>query len=190
MAMLQAATSVIGGVVGAMGAMQQAEAQAQAAEYNAQVAERNRRVIKDQTGAALEDQAKENFRKMREIRASYGANNIDLQGSALDVVLDTAIEQRLAKRRIRYRGQLAMLEQEDEANLQRMGAASARAAGGISAISSILGGLGGAVSAGIGAGWGGGGSAASAPAAGTPAPGIPNPRPRPSPSIPPGAGGH
>lgn len=189
MAMLQAATSVIGGAVSAMGAMQEAEAAAQAAEYNAQVAERNRRVIKDQTEAALEDQSKDNFRKMREIRASYGAANIDLNGSALDVVLDTAIEQRLAKRRIRYQGKLQMLEQEDEANLQRMGAASARAAGGISAISGILGGLGGAVSAGIGAGWSfGGGGSTSAPAA--PAASVPTPRPRPSPPIPPGAGGH
>lgn len=181
MAAVQAITSLVGGAVGAMGAMQQAEAEAQAHEYNAQVAERNRRVIKDQTEAALEDQAKENNRVFRNIRAEYGASGIDLGGSALDVMFDTFIEQRLAKRRIRYEGKLKQIEQIDEKNLQLMGADSARAAGQISAISSILGGIGGAVSAipSTGFSFGGGFSGGGAVAPGT-STAIPRPPPRPA----------
>lgn len=141
MALVSAAVSIIGGVVGAIGAMQQANAQARAAEYNAKVAERNRLAILDQTDHEAADAGLENRRRMSAIRSQYGASGIELAGSPLDVLTDTAIEQEYDVKKIRYSGQLEAIGKTDEANLYRMEAKSARAAGGISAVGAFLGGV-------------------------------------------------
>lgn len=147
MSMLSAGMSVIGGVVGAAGAMQEAEAEAQAQEYNAAVAVRNQGIIKDQTKQAKKDQKIDNRRVLATVRSLYGASGVSMTGSALDVMLDTRREQVLTVKRIGYKGRLAEIEEIDKQNLALMGAENARAAGQISAISSILGGIGGAASA-------------------------------------------
>lgn len=142
MSMLSAGMSVIGGVVQAAGAMQQAQAEAQAHEYNAAVATRNERIIGQQAKAAKEDQRLENRRVYSTIRSMYGMSGVSMTGSALDVMADTHREQLLDVKRIGYRGKLAQIEERDKRNLELMGAESAQAAGGISAISAILGGIG------------------------------------------------
>ena len=147
MSMLSAGMSVIGGVVGAAGAMQQAEAEAAAQEYNAAVATRNEAVIRQQTKASVEDKKVDNRRTLSTIRALYGSSGTSMTGSSLDVMVDTRREMQLEVHRTRYKGKLAAIEERDKKNLALMGAENARAAGGISAISSILGGLGGAASA-------------------------------------------
>jgi len=144
MTMLSAAMQVVGGAVGAMGAMKQAEAEAKAQEYNAAVATRNQRIIKQQTKEAKVDQRLENKRLFSAVRAQMGANGYSFTGSALDVALDTAKEQRLEVKRIGYKGKLAQIEQRDARNLALMGADNARSAGQLSAVSQLLGGLGGA----------------------------------------------
>jgi hypothetical protein len=138
MAMMGGIMSMAGGMVGAQGAMQEAEAKAKAAEYNAQVADRNRKIIKDQTQAAMADKRSENRRIIHSFRASYGASGIDMSGSAVDVIHDTAIEQFLDLRRIKYIGKIKMIEQKDTANLARMEATADMQAGRISALSSVL----------------------------------------------------
>lgn len=144
MTMVSAAMSVVGGAVQAAGAMQQAEAEAQAHEYNAAVAERNEKVIHQQTKVAKEDQRRENKRVLSTIRTLYGNSGMSMTGSALDVMIDTKYEQELEVKRIGYKGKLAQIEQRDARNLELMGADNARAAGSISAVSAILGGVGGA----------------------------------------------
>jgi len=146
MSMLSAGLSVVGGAVGAMGAMQEAEAEASAHEYNAAVAERNRKVIAQQTYQVKKDTKLDNRREKWGIRAKYAANGLAMTGSAMDVMADSMRTQALNVRRIEYKGKLLELEQEDTRNLELMSADAARAAGKISAVSSILGGLGGAAS--------------------------------------------
>lgn len=144
MTALSAGMQVIGGAIGAAGAMQQAEAEAQAHEYNAAVAQRNQKVIRQQTNAAKYDTRLNNRREFNAIRAKYAANGIPMTGSALDVMTDTAKTQTLDVKRIEYKGRLAILEQKDTQNLELMGASTARAAGRISAAAQFFGGLGGA----------------------------------------------
>lgn len=146
MTMVSAGLQVVGGAIQAAGAMQAAEAEAQAHEYNAAVAERNARVIRQQTRAAKEDQVIQNHREFAAIRAKYAANGVSMTGSALDVMADVAREQVLNTKRIKYKGALLVLEQEDQQALELMSASNARTAGAISAASAILGGLGGAAS--------------------------------------------
>lgn len=147
MGMMSGGLSMIGGMIQAAGAMQQAEAEAKAHEYNAAVAERNRGTIHEQTFAAITDQMFTNQREMQGMRARFAANGITQTGSSLDVIFDTAHEQGLAVQRIRYRGTLMEIEQVDTKNLELMGADAARKAGQISAAAAIIGGLSGAVSA-------------------------------------------
>lgn len=153
--LLSAGLSVVGGLVGAVGQLQAANANARAEDYNAQVAEhnadvanRNRATILAQSDNEAADQVRENRARMASIRAAYGASGIDLEGSALDVLNATAIENTLDVKRIQYAGALQAAGQVEEANsyksqaeLSRMGAASSKTAGRISAVGSFFGGL-------------------------------------------------
>lgn len=137
-AALSAAASVASGVVGAMGAMQQGKAQSQAATYTAQVADRNAKIARQQADVEQEDQRRENMRQRGAIRAAYGGSGIEMAGSPLDVLEDTAMEQELDVERIGYRGALRALGENDKANLARAEAENAKSAGAIGAMGSIL----------------------------------------------------
>lgn len=156
---LGALASLASGVVSAMGAMQQAEAQARSAEYNAKVQDRNA-IIADQNrqhaiqtaDVAAQDKRRENRRVLASVRAAYGTSGLEMAGSPLDVLEDTALEQELSASRIKYEGTvraregaIQMLGYNEEATLQRMEAQSARAAGGVAAAGALFGGIGNAL---------------------------------------------
>lgn len=136
--------------------MQQAEAQARAAEYNAKIQERNALIADQNRKTAIEtadiaatDKRRDNRRIMAQMRAAYGTSGIEMAGSPLDVLEDTALEQELGAQRVKYEGTLRaregaiqMLGMREDAELQRMEASSARQAGGIAAIGSVIGGIG------------------------------------------------
>lgn len=144
---ISAIFTAIGSVMSAVGAIQSANAQAAAAEYNAQIDERNR-IIADQNRknnvqlAAIEaeDQRRDNRRTMASIRTAYGGAGIDLAGSPLDVLEDTALELELDTARTEHEGRLRnreggmqMQEYSEKAVLNRMEAKNAKKAGMISA---------------------------------------------------------
>lgn len=138
---MAAAVAIIGGIVGAVGAIASANAQAAAANYNAKVQERNRLAVLAQADAEAADKVRENKRVNARIRAQYGAAGIEMAGSPLDVMEDTAIEQELDVKRIRYAGELEGIQRRDQANLYRMEAKAAKTAGMFSAVGNILGGF-------------------------------------------------
>lgn len=135
---LSAAASVASAVVGAMGAMQQGKAQSQAANYTAQVADRNAKVARQQAGVEQDDQRRENQRQLGAIRAAYGGSGVEMAGSPLDVLEDTAMEQELDVERIGYRGKLRALGETDKAALARAEGDNAKSAASISAAGSLL----------------------------------------------------
>lgn len=141
MAFVGAIASVIGGVVGAIGAMQSANAQARAAEYNAAVQRRNAQAILAQTDNEAADTVRENRRRMAAIRSQYGASGLELAGSPLDVLTDTAIEQEYDVKKVRYAGQLEAIGKTDQAKLYTMEAKNARTAGTISAVGALFSGF-------------------------------------------------
>lgn len=138
---MAAAVAIIGGVVGAIGAISAANAQAQAAEYNAAVARRNAVSIRQQANTEALDQDAENRRRLGTIRAAYGAAGIDLAGSPLDVIHDTAIAGETDTRRVVYAGELRATEQDDSAVLATMEAKNSRTAGMFSAVGKLFGGV-------------------------------------------------
>jgi hypothetical protein len=136
-----AAFSIIGGVIGMLGALQAAEAQKQAALYNAAVEERNRLAVLAQADSEAISQSRENQRRLGTIRAAYGKSGIDLAGSPLDVIQDTAIEQEFDIANIRYAGEVKAIGHEDAATLARMEAKNATTAGMFSAAGALFGGF-------------------------------------------------
>jgi hypothetical protein len=140
LAPLATAFSIGGAVLGAVGTYQSMQASAAAAEYSAKVAERdivvadqNRKAAMEQSRIAAEDKRRESRRIMASIRASYGASGVELAGSPLDVLTDTATEQETDARRIEYEGKirgregaLQMLGLSESATLSRAEAQSAR----------------------------------------------------------------
>lgn len=147
--------AVAAGAVGAVGAIQQANAASASAKYNAAVQEnnaktieRNRKIALDQAESDASSKARENTRTLATIRANYGKSGLDMAGSALDVLEDSAIEGAFDVSKIRYQGEVRALGYTDEAaaqragaELSRMNAKSQQTAGYIGAASSLIGGV-------------------------------------------------
>lgn len=153
---LGAIASVAAGVVGYMGAQQAAEANAQAAEHNAKIAERNAAITEQNRQMAVrqadidaEDHRRETRRLMSSIRTAYGASGIEIAGSPLDVLEDTALERELDTSRIQFEGKVRSREGaiqalglKEEATLSKMRAENERSAGRYAAFGALLGGVG------------------------------------------------
>lgn len=135
------ALAVVGGIVGAIGALAQADAQSKAAQYNAQVAERNATAARAQAVSEGIDTVANNRRKLSSIRAAIGASGVDIAGSPLDVIGDSAIEGSLDVARVKYKGEVRAAGYDANAQLSRMEASSAKTAGYFNAAGKLLGGF-------------------------------------------------
>lgn len=132
---------IVGGAISAIGAIQSANSQAAAAEYNKDVAKRNRTMALGETRLAIEDKQLENRRQMGSIRAAYGSSGLQLDGSPLDVLEDTAVEQAYDVSKIKYQGRVKAAGYAEQAALFKAEAKSAKTAGMIGAASAIIGGV-------------------------------------------------
>lgn len=115
-----------GDAISAVGAINQGKADSMAGEYNAQSAEQN--------AAYSLQQAKENERRQRivskkflgDIRASYGASGITTEGSALDVLEESAANAELDALTIRHEGQVKATGYLNEARYSRIAGENAK----------------------------------------------------------------
>lgn len=152
---IAAVASIAAGAIGAVGAVQSANAAKASANYNAQVqennakvAERNRSMSLDQTESEAAMKDREMRRTLSTIRANYGKSGLDMAGSALDVLEDSALEGAQDIQTIRYQGAVRAQGYTDEATAQRngaqlskMNAKSQGTAGAIGAATSLIGGV-------------------------------------------------
>lgn len=162
MTAVSAASALAGGVMGAMGASAGASGAASASTYNArvyerqaQIAERNKQIALDKAGVAATDQKYKNRAVQGQIRAAYGSSGLSVDGSPLDVLEATSIEQNLDVEKILYSGQLEAIGEQDKADSYRMqaqlaymGSSSALVAGEYGMATSLISGVGGAAQAG------------------------------------------
>lgn len=160
MAALSAVLTVVSGAFSAIGAIQQANAAQASAEYNAKVAERNRVIADQNRQLAIQtaeidasDKRRENARTLSTIRAAYGKSGLEMAGSPLDVMEDSALELELDTQRIAYEGRargregaIQMQEFSERATLSRMEGRSAKSAGILSAFGYLAGSAGTALS--------------------------------------------
>jgi len=136
------AIGLIGGIISGIGSLMAANAQAQAAEYNAKVAEINAKTANLQAGADAKQSRREKFRALGKLRATAGANGVDMTGSALDVATDNFLEYELQERNIVYGGQVQSTDFKNKATGLKMEAKAARVQGMIGFASGVVGGLG------------------------------------------------
>lgn len=149
------ALGVVGTVVQTVGVLNSAAAASAAAEYDAKtqerdavIADQNRKAMADQNRIAADDARRNNRRAMSSVRAAYGTSGLGMEGSPLDVLEDTAVEQELDTRRTEYEGRvqersgaLQMLGLQEGANLSRREAASARRGAPLAALGTAIGGM-------------------------------------------------
>lgn len=132
-----AAVSTIGG---AIGSAEKAKGEAAAAEYN--------QSIQNRQAKASIAQAAETERRVRVggekalggIRAAVGASGINMEGSALDVLEESATNVEMDALTARHEGAMKAWAYREGAALEGMKADNARTAGNWGVASSILGG--------------------------------------------------
>lgn len=132
---------IAGGVISAIGAMQSANAQAAAADYNKEVALANKKQVHLQTEREIDDRQAADRRQLSSMRAAYGANGLQMDGSPLDVIDDTATEMAYDIAKVKYQGAVQEEGYSREAALAKLEAKSAKKAGFIGAASALIGGL-------------------------------------------------
>lgn len=140
-----AATSLFGGILGAGGAQAGAAAQAAASrfraqaehdaamynaaldEYSADISDRDRGLAAEQTLADAKDIRRKNLATMGNIRAAYGQSGLEMTGSLLDVLQDTAQEQALDVAKELWHGEVVQAGLLDKAAQARAHASLLRA---------------------------------------------------------------
>jgi hypothetical protein len=105
--------------IGAIGEIQQGYAAKQQAEYNASVAEANAAAARQQAALDESTSRKKSSMLLGTIRARAAANTGDVEGSALDVLADSAAEAELEALVLRYGGEVKARQSESEARLLR-----------------------------------------------------------------------
>lgn len=141
--------------IGAVGAIQQGNAQAEASRYNAKVSTMNAEMSRRRAKDAQERGAREEQQKRAQIAALKGqqiaamaANGVDLTfGSPLDTIADTAMLGELDALTIRkntareaYDYEVQAVNGQADANLSRMNANASQTAGYLNAAGTLLGG--------------------------------------------------
>ncbi len=154
-------TSVVGGVVSAMGQMQAGKAAANAAKYNAAVAtqnaevqQRNAKMVMEAGQAQVAAQGMKNAAKMGGIIANQGASGLDVNtGSPLDVRSSAAELGQLDALTVRsnaakeaYGHQVAAVNDTAQAQLDTMQGKAASQAATIGAVGTLIGTAGSAAS--------------------------------------------
>lgn len=145
-------STIAGGAVSAIGAVQQGNANAAADQQNAKIAQANKvianqdRIVALQTSAAdVADQVMQNRRTSASIKAAFGNSGFDLSGSALDVMMDNAQENAVGVSRLQQEGRaqnrkgaLAMLGYQMSSDQDTLAAANDQQAGTLNAVGALL----------------------------------------------------
>lgn len=130
--------NVGGSFLDAFGALFQGEAAARAAEFNAAV-ERQNAQISLQNAAEAEKRFRRMSRKrMGAARAARGASGVTLEGSALDALAESAMQEELDALTIRYQGELRARDHRIRAQMSQYEADVARTSSYIDALGAII----------------------------------------------------
>lgn len=132
---------ILGAAIGAVGTLASASAQSQS--YKAQAQFQNRQAAMEQQkgafeGARLKDQ---NDRQLATMRGQYLSSGIALDGSAAEVLQDSASEASLDEQAVRYGAQVRADNLNWSAKLSRMNASNAMTGGVFGALGTMVSGL-------------------------------------------------
>lgn len=134
---------IVGAVISAMGALRQADSAKKMAKYNAALGERQAGITRDQTNADLARQRRAARKMLGTMRAQYGAAGVNVEGSPLDVLEESAANAELDHLTLKYRGDLKAQGYEMGAELDRYKGDEAQRAGYMKAAGTLIGAFGG-----------------------------------------------
>ena len=141
MAFVGVVASLASAAVGAIGAIQQGNAQAAAANYNAQVQEQNAKTAQDQAASVAGQKIRESRQKLAAGRAAVMQSGFEVSGSPLDVLDQAETQGYLDYLTAIYDGKVAATGYRNNAQLLKTEAKNAKTAGTIGAATNILSGL-------------------------------------------------
>lgn len=128
----------LGGVVGAAGALSSGAQQSALSEYNAKVSEANALATK-QASLEEEDKHRQNAHRLLSDQAgTFAASGVDLEGSPLEIMSQTAAQAERDAITIRNSGSVAEAQQRSQAAMDRLSAKSATSSSYWKAGSSLL----------------------------------------------------
>lgn len=130
--------AVAAAAVSAYGAIQQGQAAKQQAKFNATVAQQNAQAARANSVMQQEQQQRETYKRLGAIRANQGASGGTMEGSALDVLGETAAQSELEKQNLAYRGEMQVRGHTNTASLDLMQGKQAAKAANIQAAGTLL----------------------------------------------------
>ena len=136
------ALMIAGAAVQAIGAIQQGNAAKAAADYNASMLERNAEIERSQANQREEAKRREARGLLGKQAAAFAQSGGGLDGSAADVMKQSATYAELDALTLRYEGDMRARGFENEARMERFAGKQARKAGYFKAAGSILSGAG------------------------------------------------
>lgn len=135
---IAAGAALAASAVAAAGTIVQGQASSDMADYNARVSE-NEAVAAKQQAAYEEERQRERAARLRSsTRAAVAKSGLDLEGSPLTVMEDTAVNAEMDALAVRYSGSVADARARSQAGLDRMQGAAARTGSYFSAGASLL----------------------------------------------------
>ncbi|MGH8702050.1 MAG: hypothetical protein ACREVR_12880 [Burkholderiales bacterium] len=133
-----AVIAIAAAAVSAYGAIQQGQAAKQQARFNADVADQNAKAARANSVMQQQQQQRETYKRLGAIRANQGASGGTMEGSALDVLGETAAQSELEKQNIAYRGELQARGHTNTATLDLMQGKQAEKSANIQAAGTLL----------------------------------------------------
>lgn len=133
-----AAAGAAGAGISFLGAMYQGQQAQQQANFNAAVAEKNARLSKQK--AAVDEQRSRvaSKKQLGSIRAGYAASGVNLEGTALDVLSESAATAELDALTIRYGGEMESQAFSEQAVQDRRAGEAAKTGSYMSGAGSLL----------------------------------------------------
>jgi hypothetical protein len=120
------------------GILQQGLAEEKASEYNAKNAENNAKLAREQGYEEERRQRIQSRKQLGDMRASYGASGVTMEGSAMDVLGESAAMAELDAQTIRQAGEAKAAAFESDARYERFKGHQAKTASRFAATTTIL----------------------------------------------------
>ena len=144
-----AAIAIAGAGVSAYGAIKQGQAAQAAADYNAKVSKQNADIALQQADVQAEQQRRQAKLQLGQMRANYGASGLQLEGSPMEVLEDSARQAELDNLTIKYNGKLKAMGFNNDATLSQFEGENAKSNSYFQAGGTLLSGAANAASTGL-----------------------------------------
>jgi hypothetical protein len=131
-----------GSLLSAYGSIEEGKAAMEAATYNANTMRIQAGQVREKSTRDASLVRERGIEAISDMRASYAASGVAMQGSVLDVLADSAGEVKRDELTVRYQGELQARSLEADSNRVLLEGRQAQRAGNINAIGSLLQGAG------------------------------------------------